>query len=62
MNKKNDIQKQLKTINNRLEALTTKWNKQFDQNMQELLQLSTLLVNLETMSQGSIETNKALLK
>jgi hypothetical protein len=62
MNKKNDVQKQLKVINDRLETLTTKWNKQFDQNMQELLQLSTLLVNLETMSQGSIETNKALLK
>jgi hypothetical protein len=59
MNKKNDVQKQLKVINDRLETLTTKWNKQFDQNIQELLQLSTLLQNLET---GSTETNKALLK
>jgi len=62
MNKKNDIQKQLKVINDRLDALTTRWNKEYDRNMQELLSLSTLLVNLETMSQDSIETNKALLK
>ena len=60
MNK--DIQKQLKVINDRLEALTMRWNKQYDQNMQELLQLSTLLVNLETMSKDSLDTNKALLR
>jgi len=60
MNK--DTQKQLKVINDRLDALTTKWNKQYDQNMQELLQLSTLLVNLETMSKDSLDTNKALLR
>jgi hypothetical protein len=59
MNKKNDTQKQLKAINNRMEALINRWNKQYDQNIQELLQLSTLLQNLET---GSTETNKALLK
>jgi hypothetical protein len=59
MNKKNDTQKQLKTINDRLEVLAAKWNKQFDQNIQELYALSTLLRNLET---GSLETNKALLK
>ena len=59
MNKKTDTQKQLKVINDRLDALTTKWNKQYDQNMQELLQLSVLLQNLET---NSLETNKALLK
>ena len=59
MNKKNSTQKQLKTINDRLEVLAAKWNKQFDQNIQELYALSTLLRNLET---GSLETNKALLK
>jgi hypothetical protein len=50
---------QLKVINTRLEVLINRWNKQYDQNIQELLQLSTLLQNLET---GSLETNKALLK
>jgi hypothetical protein len=60
MNK--DIKKQLKVINDRLEVLTTRWNKQYDQNIQELLQLSTLLVNLETMSKDSLDTNKALLR
>ena len=59
MNKKNDIKKQLEVINVRLDVLINKWNKQYDQNIQELLQLSTLLQNLET---GSLETNKALLK
>jgi hypothetical protein len=59
MNKKNDVQKQLKAINDRMEVLINRWNKQYDQNIQELLQLSTLLQNLET---GSTETNKALLK
>jgi hypothetical protein len=59
MNKKNDVQKQLKVINDRMEVLAAKWNKQFDQNIQELYALSTLLQNLET---GSLETNKALLK
>lgn len=62
MNKKSEAEKQLKVINDRLDALTTKWNKQYDQNMQELLQLSVLLQNLETGTPGSIETNKALLK
>ena len=62
MNKKNDIQKQLKVVNNRLETLINRWNKQYDQNIQELLQLSVLLQNLETGSAASLETNKALLK
>ena len=59
MNKKNEVKKQLEVINTRLEVLINKWNKQYDQNIQELLQLSVLLQNLET---GSLETNKALLK
>ena len=62
MNKKNDIKKQLEVINVRLEVLINKWNKQYDQNIQELLQLSVLLQNLETGSAASLETNKALLK
>jgi hypothetical protein len=59
MNKKNEVKKQLEMINVRLDVLINKWNRQYDQNIQELLQLSTLLQNLET---GSLETNKALLK
>jgi hypothetical protein len=61
MNKKNakQIQKQLEVVNDRIEALITKWNKDFDRNMQELLQLSTLMQNIE---EGHLETNKALLK
>jgi hypothetical protein len=59
MNKKNDVQKQLKVINDRMEVLINKWNKQYDQNIQELLQLSTLLENLE---HNNIKTNKMLLK
>ena len=61
MNKKNakQIQKQLEVINDRIERLVTKWNKDFDRNMQELLQLSTLMQNIE---EGHLETNDLLLK
>ena len=61
MNKKNEAekQKQIKKINDRLEILAAKWNKQFDQNIQELYALSTLLRNVQD---GYLETNKALLK
>jgi hypothetical protein len=61
MNKKNPrvIQLQLEVINDRIERLITKWNKDFDRNMQELLQLSTLLQNVE---EGHLETNDLLLK
>ena len=61
MNKKNakQIQKQLEVINDRIERLVTKWNKDFDRNMQELLSLSTLLQNVE---EGHLETNDLLLK
>jgi len=62
MNKKNaekTAQKQLKTINARLEKLVDKMNRDYNNCVQELLQLSTLLANLEN---GSTETNKALLK
>jgi hypothetical protein len=61
MNKKNakQIQKQLEVVNDRIERLVTKWNKDFDRNMQELLQLSTLMQNIE---EGHLETNDLLLK
>jgi len=61
MNKKNakQLQKQLEVVNDRIEALITKWNKDFDRNMQELLQLSTLLQNVE---EGHLVTNDLLLK
>jgi hypothetical protein len=42
-----------------MEVLINRWNKQYDQNIQELLQLSTLLENLE---HNNIQTNKMLLK
>ena len=56
MNKKNEAekQKQIKKINDRLEILAAKWNKQFDQNIQELYALSTLLRNVQD---GYLETN-----
>ncbi len=57
MNKKNEVKKQLEMINVRLDVLINKWNRQYDQNIQELLQLSTLLQNLE---RNSLETNKEL--
>ena len=57
MNKKSN--QQLKVINTRLEKLVNKMNKDYNNCVQELLQLSTLLQNLEN---GSTETNKALLK
>ena len=61
MNKNNakQIQKQLEVVNDRIERLITKWNKDFDRNMQELLSLSTLLQNVE---EGHLETNDLLLK
>ena len=57
MNKKSN--QQLKVINARLEKLVNKMNKDYNNCVQELLQLSTLLQNLEN---GSTETNKALLR
>ena len=60
MNKKNELaNKQLNIINVRLEKLVDKMNKDYNACVQELLQLSTLLQNLEN---GSTETNKALLR
>jgi len=59
MNKKNEVKKQLEVMNVRLEVLINKWNKQYDQNIQELLQLSTLLQNIE---HGYTDTNELLLR
>lgn len=62
--KASPVHKQLKVINARLEKLVDKMNKDYNNNIQELLQLSTLLSNLEMGHVDSeyLETNKALLK
>lgn len=65
MNKKNDlVKKQLKAINDRMERLTDKMNRDYNNCIQELLQLSTLLNNLELAHTDSeyLNTNKALLR
>ena len=56
MNRKN---KQLSKINERLEKLIDKMNKDYDKNIQELLQLNTLLLNIEN---GFTDTNERLLR
>lgn len=52
-------QKQLKVINTRLEKLIDKMNKDYDTCIQELLQLSVLLQNIED---GHQDTNDIILK
>jgi hypothetical protein len=59
MNKSKETLKQIEAINERLQALAARWNKQFDQNIQELYALTTLLQNVE---EGYLEVNKAFLK
>jgi len=59
MNKSKETLKQIEAINERLQALAARWNKQFDQNIQELYALTTLLQNIE---EGYLEVNKAFLK
>jgi hypothetical protein len=62
MNKKNDTaNKQLKVINDRMEKLVDKMNRDYNNCVQELLQLSTLLQNLE-LGGEALNINKALLK
>jgi len=64
MNKKNEEklkQKQLKAINGRLEKLVDKMNKDYNNCIQELLQLSVLLQNIETSGEA-LNTNKALMR
>ena len=64
MNKKNELaMKQLNIINDRMERLTNKMNRDYNNCVQELLQLSTLLQNLELAHTDSeyLDTNKMLL-
>lgn len=57
--KASPVHNQLKVINDRMEKLVDKMNKDYNNCVQELLQLSTLLQNLE---EGHTAINKALLK
>lgn len=61
MNKKKETltQKQLKVINDRMEKLVDKMNRDYNNCVQELLQLSTLLQNLAV---GETDTNERLMK
>jgi len=61
MNKKKETlaQKQLKMINDRMEKLIDKMNRDYNNCVQELLQLSTLLENLAI---GETDTNAMLLR
>jgi hypothetical protein len=61
MNKKKETlaQKQLKTINDRMEKLVDKMNRDYNNCIQELLALSTLMQNLE---HGYTDTNAMLLR
>ena len=57
MNKKSN--QQLNVINARLEKLVDKMNKDYNNCVQELLQLTTLLQNIE---HGFTDTNERLLR
>jgi hypothetical protein len=57
MNKKSN--QQLQVINARLEKLVDKMNKDYNNCVQELLQLTTLLQNIE---HGFTDTNEKLLR
>jgi intergrase/recombinase len=61
MNKKKETvtQKQLKMINERMEKLVDKMNRDYNNCVQELLQLSTLLQNLQI---GETNTNAKLMR
>jgi hypothetical protein len=60
MNKKKTTKsnQQLQVINDRLEKLVDKMNRDYNNCIQELLQLTTLLQNIE---HGYTETNELLL-
>ena len=66
MNKKKETvtQKQLKMINERMETLVNKMNRDYNNCVQELLQLSTLLQNLELAHTDSeyLDTNAKLMR
>ena len=53
------VKKQLKVINDRLEKLIDKMNKDYDTCIQELLKLSVLLQNIED---GHQDANDIILK
>jgi len=61
MNKKKTTKsnQQLQVINDRLEKLVDKMNKDYNNCVQELLQLTTLLQNIE---HGYTDTNELLLR
>ena len=60
MNKKNaKSNQQLKAINARLETLVDKMNRDYNSCVQELLQLTTLLQNIE---HGFLDTNERLMR
>ena len=60
MNKKSTkSNQQLKAINARLETLVDKMNRDYNNCVQELLQLTTLLQNIE---HGFLDTNERLMR
>lgn len=59
MNKNSKAIKQLAAINDRLEKLTDKMNRDYNNCVQELLQLTTLLQNIE---HGFTDTNEKLMR
>lgn len=59
MNKNSKAIKQLTVINDRMEKLVDKMNRDYNNCVQELLQLSTLLQNIE---HGFTDTNEKLMR
>lgn len=59
MNKNSKALKQIAVINDRLEKLTDKMNRDYNNCIQELLQLTTLLQNIE---HGFTDTNEKLMR
>lgn len=59
MNKNSKALKQIAVINDRLEKLTDKMNRDYNNCIQELLQLTTLLQNIE---HGFTDTNERLMR
>lgn len=59
MNKNSKAIKQIAVINDRLEKLADKMNRDYNNCIQELLQLTTLLQNIE---HGFTDTNEKLMR
>lgn len=59
MNKNSKALKQIAVINDRMEKLVDKMNRDYNNCVQELLQLSTLLQNIE---HGFTDTNEKLMR